>query len=176
MRVRSAQVSDIEAILAIARSWAVEGRTEQELSHTGFLVSDFDAAAYHKLLTASRFAYVAEHDGRVVGFLIGYAGDQAEMMGDYTATKTAEKLGPFVVCKQIAVARPDANRGIGKILYRHLIAQLEPGQDLIAAVVDDPPNVRSQRMHRDLGFVPVFQIQHPDGRSRTVWRYSRSGG
>lgn len=172
VHVRAARLGDIEAILTIATSWSPNGQLEEELSRTGFLVSDFDAAAYEKLITNSKFAYVAESDGVVVGFLLGYLGNQSEFMGDYTAMQVAEHLGPFVVCKQIAVARKSAARGIGGKLYRHLIAQLAPGQDLIAATVDDPPNVRSQAMHRALGFVPAFKVQHPDGRSRTVWRYA----
>lgn len=161
----------VERIAAIAASWRPEGRTDEELSHDGFLVSDFDVDQYKLLVDQSDYAFVATHDGQVVGFLIGYSSDDAYLFGDTIAQQLVTKLDEFVVIKQVAVDREFTQRGIATKLYTHLIKTVR-GVRLMASIVDSPSNRASRRFHRRLGFAEAFRLPHPDGRMRTVWRYS----
>ncbi len=105
-----------------------------------------------------------------MGFIIAYNSEQAAVFNDATALQLVTKLDDFVVVKQVAVKRDHTSRGIAHQLYSHLIKRVR-GR-LIAATVDTPPNVRSRRFHQRLGFTEAFRIPNPDGRVRTVWRYS----
>jgi predicted GNAT superfamily acetyltransferase len=169
--IRSARESDIDEIIRMARAWGLQNRSMDHLSRHGFLVSDFQRADYEKIIENSDYAFVVEIDRHLSGFLLAYPGSQAKFIGDYTAVQLMDTLGDFLVCKQIAVSPTCSGQGIGRSLYRHLISYLHPGQALIAATVDDPPNNRSRKMHVGLGFTAAYHIQHPDGRPRTVWKY-----
>lgn len=169
--VADATLADAEGILSIAREWQPARRPTAELSRTGFLVSDFDLDKYRQFIRDGGFAYVARAADRTIGFLLGYPGDLAEQFGDVVAARLRPQLKDFVVCKQIAVAPGHVGKGVARGLYRHLMDRLG-GRDLIAAVVDDPPNEVSRAVHQALGFQPAFQLPAADGRMRTVWRFS----
>jgi predicted GNAT superfamily acetyltransferase len=168
--ITAARSEHVERIYQIARNWRPEGRASESLSREGFLVSDFTRDQYEGLVRQSDHAFVAASEHDVVGFLLGYRGDQARLFDDYVATTLAPELASFVVAKQIAVDPANTNRGVGRRLYRFLMARLG-GRSLIAATVDDPPNNRSRALHRGLGFIDKYHVRHPDGRNRTVWRY-----
>ncbi len=95
----------------------------------------------------------------------------ASLVNDTIAQQLVTKLDQFVVVKQVAVDREFTQLGIATKLYTHIIKDVR-GVRLIAATVETPPNKKSRRFHRRLGFTEAFRLPHPDGRMRTVWRYS----
>lgn len=173
LEIRRATAADIPAIVAIAEQWKLGERPMSDLMDRGFLVSDFSSEDYQHLVAASDYCYVACRDGVVVGFLLAYGQRSLGEIDDTTAEWVATRLDDFVVIKQVAVDPAHAGSGVGRELYLHLIECLRgQGVQLVAAVVDTPPNVRSRAFHRKLGFTEAFSLQHPDGRTRSIWRYS----
>lgn len=173
LEIRRADVADIPAIVAIAEQWELGERPESDLKDRGFLVSDFRSEDYQQLVTASDYCYVAVRAGVIVGFLLAYSQRSLDEIDDPTAEWVATRLDDFVVIKQVAVDPAHAGRGVGRELYLHLIERLRgQGVQLVAAVVDTPPNIRSRAFHRRLGFTEAYSLRHRDGRTRSIWRYS----
>src|SRR5690606_75082 len=144
-----------------------------DLMDRGFLVSDFSSGDYQRMVAASDYCYVASRDGKIVGFLLAYSQRSLSEIDDATADWVATRLDDFVTIKQVAVDRAYTGSGVGRELYLHLVERLRgQGVRLVAAVVDTPPNVRSRAFHSRLGFTEAFSWRHPDGRTRSIWRYS----
>lgn len=169
--IMRAGADHVDRIAEIAESWHPEGRADTELSRDGFLVSDFDQLQYKRLIDEADYAFVAVINDRVVGFLIGYPGEDSALFNDSIGQRLVTRIDPFVVIKQVAVDREYTSYGVATKLYLHIIKTVR-GVRLIAATVDTPPNKRSRRFHQRLGFTEIFRLPHPDGRLRTVWRYS----
>lgn len=173
LTIDRATAADAEAIQQIADRWRLRERSQADLMDRGFLVADFSIDEYQHLVAASDYCFVARHDGTIVGFLLAYSQARLKDIDDTTAQWLGTRLDDFVVIKQVAVDPQHTGSGVGRRLYQFLIDHLRgQGIRLVAAVVDTPPNVRSQVFHRRLGFTEAFTYQHADGRTRRIWRYS----
>jgi len=121
-------------------------------------------------LTAAPYVMVAELDGLVAGYMIGYtAGDVCE--GDEFAWFQA-RMPPFLYIDQIAVAPHARRMRVGARLYAHA-ASHECAHAIPALVCDinlDPPNPASLRFHARLGFQEVAVITTHDGRTVSLQR------
>ncbi len=121
-------------------------------------------------LAAAPYVVVAELDGRVAGYMIGYtAGDVCE--GDEFAWFQA-RMPPFLYIDQIAVAPQARRMRVGARLYAHAAAHAR-ALAIPALVCDinlDPPNPTSLRFHVRLGFQEVGVITTHDGRTVSLQR------
>jgi predicted GNAT superfamily acetyltransferase len=167
--VRPATTSDVDGIMEVASAW----ETADLSSERGFFVSKFTADEYRAFLMNNRYSVVVEDGHQVVGFLLALTDIDAQGFGDYNALWLSDKVDSFLICKRIAVAPHLVGRKIATSLYGHVMAQLDRGQALVAAIVEDPPNNASRHLHERLGFVDAYRFRHRDGRGRTIWLYRK---
>jgi predicted GNAT superfamily acetyltransferase len=168
VRVVPARPEHATAMYEIADSLRLDGMDPADAAHRGFLVSDFTVDTYRQLISDVDHCYVAMVNTEMAGFLVGYDSEQLNKVDDPTANWMTRHLDGFTVIKQVGTHPRHRGAGVGRALYRHLMARTM-GRTLIAAVVNDPPNDGSRRFHRRLGFSPDYVFNHPDGRPRSVW-------
>ncbi len=147
--------------------------TVAEAARRGFLVSGFDIEQYADFLNRAEYFLVAVYDDRIVAMLLAYRSETIRCDESSNMLLRLSLQRPFVLIKQVVVDAAHAGKGIGTKLYRSLIEN-EPELDLIAVVVEQPPNERSAVFHARNGFSQVAQLlplPDVDGqvRSRSVW-------
>jgi predicted GNAT superfamily acetyltransferase len=152
LTIRQAELADTPAIVAInaAGRPGVYPLTPETVAET--------------LTTASYFA-VAELDGQVAGYLIGYT-SQDSCEGEEFAWFQRHRP-QFLYIDQVAVAPGARRAGVGAQLY--VQAALHAGTLGIPALVCevnlDPPNPASLQFHARLGFQEVGVLGVRDGRT-----------
>lgn len=143
-QLRSFKAGDETAILALnAQSVQV--------------LSPMNAARFSDLKAQSDCLLVAEVDGKVVGFLIGFCDGKTYDSLNYQWFRS--RLKNFFYIDRIVIDENARSQGLGKLFYQHLIKWA--GQNAItwlAAEIDiDPPNPGSLAFHVNLGFSEVAQ-------------------
>jgi predicted GNAT superfamily acetyltransferase len=118
-------------------------------------VSEADIAKLNALMTESRLALVAEHEGEVVGFCINFGPG-----ADYHSVNYrwfCERYDDFVYLDRIAVAESARNLGIGAALYAAVESHITGTPWLLCEVNLRPRNDGSLRFHERIGFIEVGQ-------------------
>jgi ribosomal protein S18 acetylase RimI-like enzyme len=164
IQARDEHVADIAA-LAKARS--LEQVDPGTARREGFLVSGYEEDVYRARLAGADHFHVAVDSGALVGFVLAYSNARFGP-DEWLNHAVAAELGRILVIKQVCVARDGARRGVGSLLYRHVLERWQAGP-VIAAVVADPPNEASAAFHRKHGFTVLTTLTPPDGRPRNVW-------
>jgi ribosomal protein S18 acetylase RimI-like enzyme len=151
LKVRLAGINDVAAISSIAFDCHLrEGADTAE----GFLLQDFGADGYLKLLETAACTLVCENGaGRTVGFLFALP---------FAGTLEAQALGvnetKAVVVGQVGIYSEHRRRGLGRRLYEELFAQLG-GRTVVATVMTAPvENAASIAFHEALGFHEVCEL------------------
>lgn len=163
LAIRSALPADIPAIVAINAA----GRPR---------VYPLTPGTTAVTLATAPYVVVAELDGRVVGYMIGYTSDDV-CEGDEFAWFQG-RLPQFLYIDQIAVAPPARRVRVGARLYAHAASQAR-AHAIPALVCDinlDPPNPASLQFHARLGFQEVAVIMTRDGRTVSLQRKDLSEG
>jgi len=152
--IRKASVDDIDRIVEIAQSLALERnqhRGREWLSNHGFLVSSYGRSEYETFMADDRTGtLVIEVKGEVLGFLLYYnkdfidSADPAQELNSLARVACEEAYGEganLYVIKQVGIDYSSGHRGLGSALYTHLRAAAKrDGVDFIfAAVVNDEP-------------------------------------
>ena len=171
IRIRSADLTDAEGVFQLAESMMHDPSARDPAQEGGFLVSGYSRRQYEEFVTQLDHFYVATRVSTeaVVGFVVAYSNQEA-YKGDWTTSLLLHiHRGPFMVIKQVAVAQDERGSGIASALYDHILNQAN-GRPVFAAVVTDPPNDASNRLHLRMGFEPLFEATPPDETPRRVWR------
>ena len=148
MDIVALSTSDIDAM------WAIN---EQGLPGTG-KVSKEEIA---KLLGFSLLSVGAYDQGELLGFVIclppktGY--------GSLNYAWFNEHYDSFVYVDRIAVAKKQRNKGVGSVLYNHVVSYSKQHIVPVAAEVNrEPPNPGSMRFHHRFGFEEVGVLHHAE--------------
>jgi GNAT superfamily N-acetyltransferase len=173
-----AQAFDIEAVSELADRLQLPRQGEPPAS---FLMSNNKRDWYERIYRASRESpphvrfLVAHSDAAVMGFIIAYdetwvqAGALgATEMAILSWRNQASGGSSFWVIKQVAVDRAYQRLGLGRSLYMALIDS-QPSTRIFAAIVANPRNEPSERLHASLGFVPLLAAQSVDPLSGTAY-------
>jgi predicted GNAT superfamily acetyltransferase len=118
---------------------------------------------------------VAEHNGKAIGFLLGYNDVYASRRsgGQSEADIAARYSGPFYVLKQIALDLNEHHKGVGRALVDRFVAEARCTY-IFSAVVSEPENPASSMFHRKMGFAPIFNSTSSNVNGVTypnqVWR------
>lgn len=122
--IRSAVPSDCESILAVVPGWW--GRPIESDMFSRFFLAHF-----------SETCLIAERDGRMVGFLIGFL----------SQTREDEAYIRFVV-----VHPQERSAGVGRALYEMFFQVAAKHGRRIIRSVTSPANMNSVAFHKRLGF------------------------
>ena len=122
-------------------------------------VGSADAERWEWLVDLAEHVEVAEADGEVVAFLVGFAEGS-----DYDSPNYrwfGARHGRFAYVDRVAVAEAHRGTGIAHELYRSFEAWGRGrGAGVLCAEVNTvPPNPRSRRFHARLGFLPVAETE-----------------
>ena len=142
--LREATAADADRILAL---------NDAEVAQT----SAMDVARLEELAAlACRFT-VADVDGRVVAFLL--AMDHAAPYDNDNVRWFAARYPHFAYVDRIVVNADAAGMGVGRLLYRDLIAHARARglQRVVCEYNLEPPNPASRAFHDRFGFVEVGQ-------------------
>jgi uncharacterized protein len=127
-------------------------------------VSRLDSIAATALLSAADIAWVAEIDGRLAGYLVGFLSTSNYDGEEFSWFKKSRN--GFVYVDQIAIASPFRGHGIGRHLYTELFRwSLDNTCSTVVCEVNlQPPNPASLAFHERCGFSRVGQLAVSDGR------------
>lgn len=142
MKVRDAQPRDFDAI----------ARLNRESEH---FMSRMDRARLDVLASQAVYLRVAEVDGEVAAFLLGFAPGSAYESENYRWFSA--RYDDFVYIDRIAVGGRFRGRGIGALLYADLFAfARERRSPRVVCEFDiEPPNAVSAKFHARFGFREV---------------------
>ncbi|MEU6095972.1 GNAT family N-acetyltransferase [Streptomyces sp. NPDC047079] len=157
----------LQAVVALAQDWRLDGVDPDRASRDGFLVSDYTIDDYRNRLSTAEHFWVALKGKEVVGFVLAYS-DERLGPDEWLNHRVKSTLGAFLVIKQVCVARSVARSGVASRLYHHVLEQWT-ASPVIAAAVCEPYNEASAGFHRKLGFEELTRLTPPDGRRRMVW-------
>jgi len=166
--VRPARPSDIPAIYAISKSLTLTYPAEADTAK-GFLVSGFGLETYRQFLTDTDLFFVIADKDKIAGFLLGFKDNRISR--DIPVVRNIRRIQhtPFILCKQICVAREHTRKGLTASLYRHLMRKVD-GTPIYASIVLEPENTASIRAHEKLGFRKQFEYIDSDHMRKGVWR------
>jgi predicted GNAT superfamily acetyltransferase len=138
---------------------------ELNLESVHFL-SPLSRGRLETLLAQSAYHKVLEQDGRVIAFLLTFCADADYNSPNFLWFK--ERYPSFMYIDRLVVRDGFRNKGIGKLLYRDLIAFCrERNLPRITCEVDAvPPNPVSLRFHRAHGFREVGSHSPYDGKKQ----------
>jgi hypothetical protein len=162
-------ISAISA-LAAAVAYPPEGVTATERERweeKGFLVSAYGETKYAALAAEGRLFAVLE-DGEPVAFSVIYTPAQGADKGDAGTQFIREQFGAVPIMKQIATRPGKSRQGFARLLNDHLSGAY-PDLAVVAAIVEEPRNMRSELFHTGIGFKKCALFAHPDGKPRGIW-------
>lgn len=159
LRVRKAQISDINAIYDVASSVG----TSEKISEQGFLVDDYlSKPSYYKKKIGNwienlEYFYVAEYD-KVYGFMIAYTKeewirDNPNWLDDvyWNPEFDLNWTNRFIVVDKTAVFSDLTGIGIGSLIYKRLLEdlKLEGIEHIFAETIISPqPNFASLQFRK----------------------------
>jgi predicted GNAT superfamily acetyltransferase len=137
-------------------TWVLE-RNQANVPAVGSL--DREKLAWYVDVTP--VAVVAEVDGVPAGFLLGFAEGSDYASPNYRWF--AARYPTFVYVDRVVVDDAHQGRGIGRVLYDHLVDWSAGTRPVLCAEVNvDPPNEGSLAFHARYGFAEVGR-QEPYG-------------
>ena len=143
MEIRELSGSDVQ------KMWEIN---EQGLPGTGKV----DEQGLLNLLEYSEISVGAYEDGELLGYVICLP--PATEYGSLNYAWFNENMADFLYVDRIAVAQIHRDKGIGSMLYSHII---EYSSKQIAAEVSlDPPNLASMRFHGRFDFEKIGELHH----------------
>lgn len=164
LKVRKAKASDVHQVYNIASSVG----SSTKIPEQGFLIDDYVSNPKYykkKLLNAInslKHFYVAEYE-RIYGFMMAYTKeewlrDNPDWIEDVYWSPDFDKsrLGNFIVVDKTAVQAGLTGQGIGSIIYKHLLKELNTnGVDTIFAetVISPLPNFASLQFRKKQKYV-----------------------
>ncbi|NNF68035.1 MAG: GNAT family N-acetyltransferase [Gammaproteobacteria bacterium] len=124
-------------------------------SESVLATSPMDEAAFAELVELSCLLTVAERDGEVVGFLMGFA-DGKDLDGP-NYQWFAQRLKSFLYIDRIVIDASCRGSGVGQRIYAQIDAWARKQSLLwLAAEMNlDPPNLASLRFHKRQGFKEI---------------------
>lgn len=148
MDIIALSAADIDAM------WTIN---EQGLPGTGEVSKD----EIRQLLQFSSLSLGAYDYGKLLGFVICLPPNTA--YGSLNYAWFNEHYDSFVYVDRIAVSEEQRNKGIGSILYNHVVSYSEQhGVPIAAEVSREPPNPGSMRFHQRFGFEKVGVLHHAE--------------
>ncbi|MEC7112234.1 MAG: GNAT family N-acetyltransferase [Candidatus Thermoplasmatota archaeon] len=148
MDIIALSISDIDAM------WAIN---EQGLPGTG-KVSKKEIV---QLLEFSSLSVGAYDQGELVGFVVCLPPKTA--YGSLNYAWFNEHYESFVYVDRIAVSEENRNKGVGSVLYDHVVSYSKlHGVPVAAEVNRKPPNPGSMRFHHRFGFEEVGVLHHAE--------------
>ncbi len=168
-RITAVKQEYLSQVATLAQTYELGDLSPVTAGETGFLVSAFSEKDYQKFMQYDDHFYVSLAGETVAGFLLAYTSDKIQPNEWLNMLIKSRHPDPFILIKQICVNRNFTGRGIATSLYQHLFHEV-PRYPHFAAIVRDPPNLRSIAFHKKLGFYPFFEATPPDGIRREVWK------
>ena len=113
---------------------------------------------------------IAEVEGRVAGFLMGFRNGSSYDSINYQWF--AQRFTDFLYIDRVVVGGDFHGQGIASRLYRDAIdwsRQNDLGS-LVAEIDLEPPNEGSLQFHRKFGFLEVDQLTHSPGKRVSLQR------
>lgn len=165
--VRSAKISDLDQVHAIALSNSLGQNNKRGTKKNGFLVSNYSIEDYKNYINKHKHFYVLEAGEEICGFLLGHTKDELDKSLKVNKKILEHADDDFVVIKQICIGKDHFRKGYATELYKFFIEAVE--RDIYLSVVLEPYNGASVKFHHSLGFDQVFDVIAEDKRSRGIF-------
>lgn len=117
--------------------------------------SPMDKATFEKLFKISSLLTVAERDGVIVGFLMGFS--DGEDLDGLNYQWFAKRFKQFFYIDRIVIDASCRGSGLGQIVYAH-VAEWARQHELLWLAAEmnlDPPNLASLKFHKRQGFKEI---------------------
>ena len=152
-QIRSIEKKDLKTVLEMNNS-AVPA------------VNELNAEDLEWYTEVAKAFFVAELEGRLLGFLVGLDGPGLPYESE-NYKWFSKRYERFLYVDRVVVDPAVFSRGLGQNFYREFVEQSAGYQFLCAEVNLHPRNDRSLRFHEKFGFTSVGE-QDTDGGKKTV--------
>ena len=153
IQIRSVKQKDLEIVLDMNNS-AVPA------------VNELNAEDLKWYIEVAKAFFVAEFEGRLLGFLVGLEGPGLPYKSE-NYEWFSKRYERFLYVDRVVVDPKSFSQGLGQIFYRKFVDQSDGHSFLCAEVNLHPRNDRSLRFHEKFGFSSVGE-QDTDGGKKTV--------
>lgn len=141
--IRAVREHELESVLALNNS-------------AGPGILDLDMERLQRAYRDAAYFRVAEMDGKVVGFLIGYDETNQHISSNYLWFK--QRYPAFFYIDRVVVARAQRRGGLGRVFYADVTSYAEVRRPLLACEVFlEPRNDAVLLFHGTYGFQEVGQ-------------------
>lgn len=174
LTIRRAINEDVPVIYKHATEQALGRSDADNVSRSGFLISEFSFAAYEGFIDSSDEFYVLLAGKELTAYVMAVS---SENMGDCIAKEKIAEQEPddYIYIQQVCTGNEHQHKGYAQLLYRHIIGIT--GRAVYASIVDDEElvNTRSIDFHEKMGFQFVMHYQAEDGYRRAVYCFRPDG-
>ena len=124
------------------------------------VLSPMDAERFALLRDRCALLRVAEEDGRVAGFLMGFRPGTDYDSANYRWF--SGQYDDFLYIDRVVVSNDFRGRGIASLFYDHAIdwARGQGIEAMVAEIDIEPPNQASLKFHERFGFREVDRLTH----------------
>jgi predicted GNAT superfamily acetyltransferase len=124
------------------------------------VLSPMEAERFALLRGMASLLRIAEDDGQVAGFLMGFCRGTSYDSANYRWF--SENHSDFLYIDRVVVSNRHRGKGIASRFYEDAITwSREQGLSSLVAEIDiEPPNMESLKFHEKFGFVEVDQLVH----------------
>jgi len=179
--VRRAKEEDAQQIAELANSVKLNTKAPQQ---GGFLIYITDEEAYKNEIEKSKFFYVADAGGKIIGFSSNFDNttlDKLVKEGSFADEKQlidflSKQKKPFLLGAQIAINPDYAHQGIGKQMIDKLFEDLlENSITEIYTTTSHKPvrNVAMINFITLIGFKFLFEVTNPDNNTWGIYKIGR---
>lgn len=137
-------------------------------------VNHLETADFYELLNVADFCEcLQDDDDEIFGFLIAFRDKNRGYQG-FNFQWFQKNTEDFLYIDRIIVAPWARSQGIGKRLYEAAAkwSKEQNIRNLVCEVNQSPPNPGSHHFHQALGFKGLENVQHPEGKTVTMYQWS----
>lgn len=135
----------------------------------GFLVNHFTGEEYLNFVGRYEYFNKATIGNEIVGIMVAYLSNHIQPQDcSYSLLKYSLNK-EFVLVKQIFISPDHAKKGVGTMLYNHLLQAKANDHPIVAVIVRKPFNEASTKFHKRIGFKEFLRfmpVPDKDGNTR----------
>lgn len=158
----------VPAVTALADKLAFSNSSEEERQQ-GFLLP-YTEDQYRDYAKHAEYFFVLRLGKQVIGFVLAHSSEKIDLFGGEIYLHMRKlQTQPFIVGRQVGIAREFSHKGYARKLYNFLFKYLKKDiaryPTVMGFIWKHPPNPASEKFHRALGWkeLETYHLKSGEG-------------